>query len=157
MSQIIGPPAEISISAYARSREVAQQTLSNAIAAGHIRRLPSGKLDADEVDATWLVEHQARLRIPLAGQYRERALEAAIIDLAATRSALQRELGRLAETTFPREAAERAKDRRRVRLLAALDAFPAVCTPEMATALQRRPAAVRRVLLKFIRAVAADL
>jgi hypothetical protein len=148
----------MSVKAYAVERGVAHSTIWNAIEAGLIKPRPDGMLDVEQVDAGWYAEHVARkTRIKATDASRTKQLTAAAVVAVSLISQLQRQLEQLRRTTALRTAAEAARDRRQARLLAVLDAFPALYAPAAAQALQLPPAAVQEALQGFAQRLLIDL
>lgn len=52
----------MTVGRYARLRDVYKNTIIHAVRTGLIHQDPNGMIDSDQADASWWVQHQARLR-----------------------------------------------------------------------------------------------
>jgi hypothetical protein len=148
----------MSVIQYAKAREVPESTLFDAISVGLITALPDGRVDSDVLDAGWHAQYLARKAAVKAGEAdRQRQIAAAALAFTSEIQTLTRELQDLRRQTASQEASQAAQDRRALRLQAALEAFPALHTAEVAKAVQRPPRRVYWVLAKFARSVQGDI
>jgi len=143
---------------YGKLRDVADGTLFDAIRLGMLPTLPDGRVDSDVIDAGWHAKYLARKAAAVAGEAdRQRQYSAAALSFTSEIQTLQRELRELQRLTAPQASVHPAHDRRVARLHAALEAFAAYHTAEVAEAVQRPPKAVYAALVKFAGLVQADI
>ena len=97
----------ISVYRYAKLRGVFESAIMHAIRTGVIRQDPDGTIDSDQADATWYVQHRARLEARARGA--EQGNTALQVQLAARLTKVQ--LAKTNYETKERDYAERQEVR----------------------------------------------
>ena len=148
----------MSVTAYAAMHDIPHQTISQALKDGHIPRTPDGQLDSDEVDRVWLPGYLSRkATIDALEGTKTRQMQAHVVGFASDVQRFGRTLQQLRRRSRPRALVSAGKARRRERLAAGLERFPAFVDAGKAAALERPQAAVAAALSGFADRVAVDM
>jgi beta-phosphoglucomutase-like phosphatase (HAD superfamily) len=148
----------MSVTAYAAMHDIPHQTVSQALKDGHIPRLPDGQLESDEVDRVWLPGYLSRkATIEAMEGTKTRQMQAHLVTFASEVQKSGRTLQQLRRRSRPHAVVASGKARRRERLAAGLDRFPAFVDAAMAAALERPRPAVAAALSRFAERVATDM
>jgi hypothetical protein len=147
----------MSVTAYARARDVPHSTVFEAVRAGLIQAR-DGQVNVEETDAGWYADHLARKdRVVSLEEFRVRQRGASVVDSMARIAGLKRQVEQIRKTTALRGAIEPAATRRASRLRAALGVLPTLHALEALEGLRTQPDTAQAVLERFAARLAADL